>query len=249
MRFIIAALISFIFTANSNIYSQHTQNSGHEKISDLKEKILNLKNVSDNISIPTVSPVSKKSPALALLLSFILPGAGHFYINRMDVGKYFLGADAASWIGLASLSIYGNDVRDEARTFSKQHAGLNNLDKTDDYFADIGNFDNIYEYNNDKLTRGQYGLLYDINKFYWSWDDTKNKNIYEAQRKSSERVLNTRIVFGSILITNRIISGISALLLANKGNKKSSSLNIQPELLYKNDYSFDGVKINLSKQF
>jgi len=251
MRFLIAALISFSFFITSNIYSQSPYTSPKsENLTDLKERVLNSEIKSENISLEAYTAKSKKSPALALLFSFILPGAGHFYINRMDVGKYFLGADAASWIGLASLNIYGDDLRDEARTFSKQHAGINNLDnKSDDYFTDIGSFDNIYEYNNDKLTRGQYELLYDVNNNYWNWDDTQNKNIYEAQRKSSERVYNTRIVFGSILITNRIISGISALLLANKENKKNSSLNFQPELLYKKDYSFDGIRINLTKNF
>jgi len=251
MRFLIAALVSFSLLISSNIYSQNT---GHilksENISALKEKILNSDSKSDNLNINSVTAKSKKSPGLALLFSFILPGAGHYYINRMDVGKYFLGVDAASWIGLASLNIYGNDVRDESRTFSRQHAGINNIDnKSDDYFTDIGSFDNIYEYNNDKLTRGQYELLYDVNNFYWNWDDIQNKNIYETQRKSSERIYNTRIVFGSLLIANRIISGISALLLANKQNKKISSLNVQPEFLYKRDYSFDGIRINLSKNF
>jgi len=251
MKFIIAAIVSVSFFSTSNIYSQNsfTQLKA-EQLADFKEKILNSNEKIAKFSIQTITAKSKKSPALALLFSFILPGAGHFYINRMDVGKYFLGVDAASWIGLASLNIYGNDVRDEARTFSKQHADINNLDnKSDDYFTDIGSFDNIYEYNNDKLTRGQYELLYDVNNNYWNWDDTQNKNIYETQRKSSERIYNTRIVFGSILITNRIISGISALLLANKENKKNSSLNVQPELLYKKDYSFDGIRINLNKNF
>lgn len=251
MRFLIAAIISLSLFVTSKTYSQNSyQSHNSEKLADLKEKILNSNAKSENISIETFTAKSNKSPALALLFSFILPGAGHFYINRMDVGKYFLGIDAASWIGLASLNIYGDDVRDEARTFSKQHAGINNFDnKSDEYFTNIGSFDNIYDYNNDKLTRGQYELLYDVNNYYWNWDDTQNKNIYEVQRKSSERIYNTRIVFGSILITNRIISGISALLLANKENKRNSSLNVQPELLHKKDYSFDGIRINLSKNF
>jgi len=251
MRLIIAALICLTMLVHTNSYSQSSSKiQKSESISDLKEKVLKAESNSKELSFQNFEAKSKKSPALALLFSVILPGAGHFYIDRMDVGKYFLGLDAASWIGLGALNIYGDDVRDESRTFSRQHAGINTLDnKSDDYFTDIGSFDNIYEYNNDKLTRGQYELLYDVNTYYWNWDDSQNKNIYEAQRKSSERIYNTRIVFGSILITNRIISGISALLLANKENKKSTTLNVQPELLYKKDYSFDGVRINLSKNF
>lgn len=253
MKMLSAKALILFFFFNSAIFSQVTPAGSYDK-SELKDKFLSMKTVNDNsvLSKNINSSVSKsdKSPGLALLFSLILPGAGHFYIDRMDVGKYFLGVDAASWIGLASLNIYGNDVQKQSRVFSVQHAGIGSKDgKSDDYFTNIGSYDNIYDYNNDKLTRGEYNLLYDVNQFYWDWDNQNNQNIYESQRKSSERIYNTRIVFGSLLIANRIISGISAYLLSKSSNKKQSALNIQPELLYKNDYSFDGIKINLSKNF
>ncbi|MDQ3193970.1 MAG: hypothetical protein M3P82_03110, partial [Bacteroidota bacterium] len=226
-----------VFILNALIVSCYSQDSFYEKkysVQDLTSGFSKNTHKS-KLHINTVSVKSKKSPALALLFSLILPGAGHFYLNRMDVGKYFLGADAASWLGLVSLNIYGNSVRDDSRTFSLEHADVNNIDnKNDDYFANVGNFNDIYEYNNDKLTRGEYEKLYDVNKFFWNWDNIDNRNLYETQRKNSERIYNSRVIFGSILVANRIISGISAFLIANKVNK-SSSLNIHPQLLHKHD--------------
>lgn len=229
-----------------NCYSQNSFYSPKKySIDELKSEL----SYSPVFEVKSTSVKSKKSPALALLFSLILPGAGHFYLNRMDVGKYFLGVDAASWLGLVSLNIYGNSVRDNSRTFSLEHANLASIEnKDDDYFANVGNFDNINEYNNDKLTRGEYAKLYDVNQFFWNWDNSNNRNIFETQRKNSERIYNSRIIFGSILVANRIISGISAFLIANK-NIKNTSLIIQPELMYKSDYSFDGIKINISKNF
>lgn len=240
-----------VFILNALIVSCYSQDSFYEKKYSVQDLTSGFQKntLQSKLHINTVSVKSKKSPALALLFSLILPGAGHLYLNRMDVGKYFLGADAASWLGLVSLNIYGNSVRDNSRTFSLEHADVNNIDnKNDDYFANVGNFNDIYEYNNDKLTRGEYEKLYDVNKFFWNWDNIDNRNLYETQRKNSERIYNSRVIFGSILVANRIISGISAFLIANKANK-SSSLNFQPQLLHKHDYTFDGVRINFSKNF
>jgi len=250
MNFKSAAVIMLSIAFAANSYSQSGSVSNEKfNLQSLSSKIIsgNPNSIKVEINHPEVS--TGKSPGLALLFSLILPGAGHYYLNRMDVGKYFLGADAASWLGLVSLNVYGNSVRNDSRTYSKQHAGISNIDdKNDDYFANIGNFTNIYEYNNDKLSRGEYALVYDVNQNYWNWDDIKNRDTFEGQRKRSERIYNTRIVFGSMLVVNRIVSGISAFFMAKNSGTKKTSLNIQPEVLY-NGYSVDGVRINLSKNF
>jgi len=88
-----------------------------------------------------------------------------------------------------------------------------------------------------------------VNTYFWNWDNVTNKDSFEEQRKKSERVYNTRVVFGTTLIVNRIVSAISALILANK-KSDSNTLNIQPELLQKNyGVGVDGLKLNISKNF
>jgi len=212
---------------------------------DLTNQFLNQKSDSGRVKIN--SSVKKKSAGIALLLSLLVPGAGHLYIDRMDVGKFFVMGEAASWIGLAGLNIYGGALRDDARTFAAENSSLDKSGKNDDYFANVGNFNSVYEYNNDKLLKGQYSLLYDVDTYYWNWNSFANRDDYEIQRKKSERVYNSRVIFGTTLVINRIVSALSALILTNKGNN-SSSLNIQPELMQK-DYGFDGVKLNISKNF
>lgn len=247
-KLFVTALVTIVAT---NCFSQ-TKNSfdGKFRTSDLKSKIAN---ESTQQSFPDINKLitqSSKSPGLALLFSLVLPGAGHYYLNRMDVGKYFLAADAASWVGLASLNIYGDNVRDDSRKYSTEHAGVSNVGaKPESYFTNIGSYNNVYDYNNEKLNTGEYALLYDVNQYYWNWDSRDSRSIYEAQRKSSERIYNTRIIFGSLLIANRIISGISAFLIAKKSGTTNTSFNFEPELLYKKDYSLDGIRLNLSKNF
>ena len=247
---IVLYLIFMIYAGSACIAQNVTSYSVQFGKSEIREKFSGFEIRNEKISIGIDKQASGKSPALAILYSVILPGAGHFYLNRMDVGKYFLGADALSWIGLISLNVYGDDLRDDSRTYSVEHAGVTDKEnKDDDYYTNIGSFSNIYEYNNDKLLRGEYHLIYDVDNYYWNWDNTNNQNIYEQQRKSSERVYNSRIIFGSLLIANRIVSGISAYLIATSRDKKSASLKFEPEILYTKDFKFDGMKINIAKNF
>lgn len=251
LKFAVACVILF---QCSKCFSQSPgRNLEKDKLLNLKSDFYESKTGNDKknkFSINTTA-AEKKSPALAVLLSALIPGAGHLYIGRFDVGKYFVGADAAFWLGLATLNVYGNSVNDDAITYSVQYAHVTNPDaKDDDFFTNVGNFNSVYEYNNDQLIQGLYNSLYDVNAYYWNWDNNvQNRNIFDEQRESSERILNTRIVFGSLLIANRVVACISAYLLTNKPKSKSSSLNVLPELLYKNDLSFDGFKFNISKNF
>lgn len=251
MNFKIASVIILLLVVRTNCFSQNNLfKTEKQNLQQLKSQAFPQESISNKFELKNTTAVSKKSPGLALLFSLILPGAGHYYLNRMDVGKYFLAADAASWIGLISLNIYGNNVRNDSRKYSREHAGVNNIDnKNDDYFINVGNFNNIYEYNNEKLSFGEYSKLYDVNQYFWNWDSENNRFIFERQRRNSEKIYNSRIIFGSILIINRVVSGISAFFIANKKDSRKSSLNIEPQLMYNNDYTFDGVKINLSKNF
>ncbi len=192
---------------------------------------------------------SKKSPVLAFAYSLLLPGAGHWYIDRMDVGKYFLTADAISWTGLISLNIYGDNVIDDAESYSVEHAEVTDPSgKDEDFFANVGNYNSVYEYNNDKLSRGEYSMLYNVSTQFWNWDAESNRDVFEAQRKKSERIYNNRIIFGSLLIANRVVSGISAYLIANNMNK-SRKLTVVPNLLYKNGMSIDGIEFKFAAKF
>lgn len=245
MLFVNAAFSQLKVEAPQNNFSNESFLQGNLNKQDLTNALLNQK--SDTGKVQIKSSANKKNAGIAMILSLLVPGAGHLYLDRMDVGKFFVMGEAASWLGYAGLNIYGNALREDARTFAEQNSSLNKSGKDDDYFANVGNFNSVYDYNNDKLLKGQYSQLYDVNTYYWNWNSSENKDDYELQRKKSERVYNSRVIFGTTLIVNRIVSAISALILTNKHNNQTS-LNIQPELLQK-EYGIDGLKLNISKNF
>lgn len=217
------------------------------KKKQLNEKVLN--SISINKHNTANVTASKKSPGISLILSILLPGMGHLYAGRMDVGAYFLGAEAAMWLGIGGFTLYGDYLRDDSRSFSVIHAGLNQEGKDDDYFSNVGNYLSIYDYNNEKLQFGEFDKIYDINTHYWNWDAQNNQAIFNAQRKKSERTYNNRIIFATGLIINRIVSGISSIILTNEQNKLTSGVKLNSSFISTPEQPFDGIKISLSKEF
>ncbi len=229
------------------IYSAQRINDNHSnsKIQDLTEKLLK-DSLSDKVE-KIETKVDKKSPAISALLSALLPGAGHFYTGRMDVGAYFLGAEVSMWLGLLGVNYYGKVLSDDSRSFASVHAGLNKDGKDDDYFSNVGTYMNIYQYNNDKLQSGQYDKLYDVSTYFWNWDSQNNQLEFDTQRKKSERTYNYSTIFVTGMIINRLVSGLSAVVLTNKFN--SAGVKISSNFISTPQNKIDGIRLNFVKSF
>ncbi|MBN1632782.1 MAG: hypothetical protein JW917_01295 [Ignavibacteria bacterium] len=234
-------LISFlIFVLSVNLSAQDNP----DKLKNLKSVILETEvTVEKHIDLKLTK--GNKSKALSVLLSIFLPGAGHFYADRMDVGKYFLTAEGALWLGLVGMDMYGNALRNDARSYAVVHSGLNKEGKSDDYFVDVGNYNNIYEYNNYKLSIGEYDKLYDPNSHFWNWDNLSNRLNYDKQRTKSERMYDNRKIFTTGLIINRLASAISAFIITQTDGK----VKMSSEFIGNHNGEIDGFEINFVKTF
>lgn len=245
--------IALVLGLSINTFAQELTEPGSENFKklELTNKIINSEEFSPekDFELENVN-ASKKSVGISLILSLLLPGAGHYYLDRMDAGQYFLLGEGASWLGLAGVNVYGNIIRDNAETFASDYANANINGKDDEYFVNIGNYKSIYDYNNEKLSFGEYDKIYtDIDNFYWNWDSENNQFRYKAQRGESERIKNTSIIFASALIVNRIASAISAIILTNQHNSAISNIKLDSELMTGYGNRIDGVKLNLIKEF
>ncbi len=167
----------------------------------------------------------KKSQAVAFGLSLIVPGLGQAYLNRFDVGKYFLASEISLWLLYFGMNEYGRWLNDDAINFAVLHAGIDRWGKTNDFFADIENFRSVYDYNLRKSRNREYEKLYDVEKFYWWWDSDQSRQRYKDIRTKSRAVryyAKFAIVF---TIANHLASAIDALILARKFNQ-----NLEPKL-------------------
>ena len=53
--------------------------------------------------VEKIKEEAKISKTKAVLLSLIIPGAGHYYVGHKERGQIFMGAEVVSWFGFFAL--------------------------------------------------------------------------------------------------------------------------------------------------
>jgi hypothetical protein len=191
----------------------------------------------------------KKSGFLAVIYSLLLPGMGELYAGNYDRGKYFTIADAVCWGAYAGYNIYGSWQRNNYKTFAATYGEVDLQGKDADYFANIGDYSNINDFNRDKGLGGEFDMMYNTQKNYWNWGNINQRTRYRDLWVSSEQAFNNvRFAVGA-LIVNRIISAIDAALLVKSYNKKlneQTSWNLS--FGFNRNYP-SGLEINFLKSF
>jgi hypothetical protein len=197
---------------------------------------------------------SKKSPGLAMIYSLFVPGMGQLYTKRFDVGKYFLISEAVLWLGYGSFTVYGNWLLNDAYDYSVIHAGVTkgNKSKTDDFWVNISNYDNVEQYNNDMLERGNYDKVYYPGTGYdFYWDNVTDREAYREDKLAADRIHNDRLFIVGAILVNHIVSAISAIVLTNNYNagvKSAGGLVINADVMRHFNH-VDGIRLNLTKWF
>ncbi|MGB9663311.1 MAG: hypothetical protein ACPL25_00115 [Ignavibacteria bacterium] len=175
---------------------------------------------------------SEKSKTLAFFLSLVLPGAGEFYVNRFDLGKYFVAVEGGLWLAFWGFDYYGKFQRDNYINYAKLSGNVNPEGKDSRYWAVIGNYLNIQDYNNEKLLNREFNLLYDENYFYWNWNSNQERKKYRNLWLSSESAFNNKQFPVALIVINHIVSAINAAILANRYNRslENESFHIIPNV-------------------
>jgi len=194
----------------------------------------------------------RKSTFLAVVYSLVLPGMGELYAERFDVGKYSLIAEVGLWLTYTGFQLYGTWLQDDARAFAVTHAGINPNGKDDQFYVNVGNFLNTYDYNDKKLRDRDPGKVYNDPSYFWQWDSDANRARFRDLRVSADNVFNnSRFVIAAVII-NHIISAINAARLTSKYNTaletRTSSFEIRASVLGGFMHP-DGIVITLQKNF
>jgi hypothetical protein len=170
------------------------------------------------------TPEGRKSVGLGVLYSLLLPGMGELYAGGYSSGKYFTAAEGVLWLALGAIDLHARSLQDDARSFASLHAGFNQAGKDDSYFINIGNFSDVWSYNEAVLRdRDAYKLYDPQSPLYWNWDSDANRDLYRDQRVASDQMFNnTRFVAAAIAV-NHVLSAINAARLIVSGNRALSS--------------------------
>jgi len=160
-----------------------------------------------------------KSKGKAFLLSFILPGAGEYYIGNKTLAKTFFITEVALWAGYFAFDTYSDWLRDDMYTMAATHANADIRNRPSQYYVDIGNFENIYDYNDAKQRQREYYKIYPVDEYFWQWDNDYYRKEFEDLRISSDRAHNRATFVVGGIIANHVISAIDAVWQSYRYNK------------------------------
>ena len=180
----------------------------------------NIQSTTNNV-VPVIVESSKKSVGLAIIYSILLPGMGELYAGSYNSGKYFTIAEATLWGTYIGMNTYSGWQKNRYHSYAASNGGVNIAGKNDDYYANIGIWDNIDAYNDDKARSAEFNKMYNTETEYWKWSGTDRKT-YRAMWTAGEQWHNNlRFVVGG-LVLNRVISAINAARIVVTHNKKAS---------------------------
>lgn len=168
------------------------------------------------------TPNSQKiSVGKAFFMSLILPGWGESYTGNSGYTKVFFSIEAFSWGMLIANSLRVSWLTDDYQTWAYQHAGITRGTKEDQYWIDIGKYDNIYEYNEQRRRDRYVDAIYEENASnFWQWDSRSNRFKYDALRIEARELENNEVYYVGAIVLNHLVSAINALRLAKAHNKK-----------------------------
>ncbi|MGD9897963.1 MAG: hypothetical protein AB7T22_02435 [Calditrichaceae bacterium] len=162
----------------------------------------------------------KKSVGKALFLSLLLPGSGEYYTGHGNSAKFFLGVELLAWGGWLANTLHVNRLEDAYTAYASQHAGVNKNGKDDQYWIDIGKYDNIYDFNEQRRRDRDIDAIYTENDLnYWEWDSGDNRLVFDGKRIRASEIANQDIYYVAAIVLNHMVSGINAMRLARKHNR------------------------------
>jgi len=165
--------------------------------------------------------IRKKSKGQAFLQSLIVPGWGQHYAESKTMTKVFFASEVLLLGTYLGFTVWSNWLEDDYQTFAVTRAGINPEGKPNRYFVDIGNFNDIFEFNQAQLRIRDVSDLYEeTNEFLWRWDSEGNRIKFEDMRIRSDRADSRAEFTLAAIFTNHLISAIHSILAVHKFNKR-----------------------------
>lgn len=183
----------------------------------------------DQISGINPAEISLPSPIGALLRSFVLPGWGHYYVDNQNWnrGIIHLGADLSLIGAYTGYSISANRLEGNLNTFANQHAGVELKSRSRDFLLSVAEFGSLEEYNNYQLRSRNWDKIYEPTASnYWNWDTDQNRRYFVQMDTKVQDHRQQLPAVVSLMVVNRIISGIHAFSRARGIHNNDSAMSV-----------------------
>lgn len=171
----------------------------------------------------------QKNPATALRRSFLFPGWGEHYANPLDWarGQWHMALDVSLILSYVGIRYRVSFLEDELVTFAQSHAGIDLKSRDREMYLAVSNHDNLALYNDYQLrTRNWNKRLEPIPENEWNWKSNSSRSHFIDMRERVDKNKNQLPALVTIMVINRVISGIHAFGLVRDSNKIGLQANL-----------------------
>ncbi|MCH7494578.1 MAG: hypothetical protein IH825_00595 [Candidatus Marinimicrobia bacterium] len=198
-----------------------------------------------NIMSPESNRRPTSSKAKAVLMSIILPGTGERATGNYTSAKLFNSTESALWLSLFWFKKTKDWRREDYEVYASANAGVDNEGKNELYYANVGNYSDVYEYNSaERRSRNPAGT-YDSQDYFWSWSSDETRLQYKSLRKDSE-LAGQNLQYTIVgLILNRLLSVMNTVYRYNKNVRMAMSIESGSVLIDR----AGATKLSLSVRF
>ena len=151
-----------------------------------------------------------------MLRSLILPGWGERQLGYNTRGTLFTSAEVAIWLGYIGLTAYSDWRERDYMAIAADEAGVNTADMDGQYWVDIGGYDNMHDYNEERLRDRLPERVYDNEAAYgWDWPDRETRVLYDRMRIQSRAASKYATFMVGAMVVNRVLSALDVTYLYN----------------------------------
>lgn len=205
---------------------------------------------SSQMAVESDKSQMQKSRGGAFLRSLILPGWGQHYAESRTMSRAFIASEVLLWAGYFGFSSWGNWLENDYKAFSARHAGVDMEGKDSRYFVNIGIYQDIYAYNEQRLRDRNLRAVYkDTEVFFWQWDTFDNRFEFDSMRIRSDKAKSRADGMIAAIIANHIVSAIHSTLAVYKFNKRLEEQQMGLRLDITPSPAGSQITLNLTKSF
>ncbi|MDR2578213.1 MAG: hypothetical protein LBC70_05315 [Chitinispirillales bacterium] len=165
----------------------------------------------------------------AIGLSALLPGAGHYYIDKPKSALVYMSIDAASFFGAVTFNALAGRQEKEARSYAAAVAGITRAPSGEAYWRHVGAFMDAAAYNEAvELSRGDAEFMYLDPDSWWRWGDESQRGEYNGLRQQARNLRVASSFFIGALVANRLASMVDLRVFQKKS--LSRGVRFEPAL-------------------
>jgi hypothetical protein len=217
---IVAALIAVLFASASatEVSLRHIPESVWEDASTARPAAAAFQQVE-------AGDPAGPSVGRAVLYSLVLPGWGDYYAGRTYRARYFFIAEAAIWTSFAVFRLQGSQDEEAYQDYAVQFAGVERTDHSDDYYAELRQWDSSADYEAYLKTEGRPVLFPDVGstalqRYFednrladyeaWEWQSFEHRLEFSRLRSASKNAYRRSMFAIAAAGVNRVVAAVFA---------------------------------------